>query len=281
MKQFANLSLAFALTVSSLSMCGQNAKYPFEVNISGKGSHSIIFIPGFGCSGKVWDETRSGYEKDFTCCTLTMAGFAGTPADSNPSFQSWEKGIADYIQQNKINKPIIIGHSMGGDLALALAADYPDLVSKIIVVDALPCLTATRDSTFKSKDTINCNKMISMMTSMAAPQFYYMEKYMISTMVADTSKSEQIVQWMVKSDRKTLGELFCELINLDLRNKISSIKCPALILLEPSFADSKPDMVKQYANLKTVNLQYATKGLHFIMYDDATWYNEQLSAFLK
>jgi len=281
MKQFATLTLAFTLMAASFAALGQNTGYPFQVNISGKGPHSIIFIPGFGCSGKVWDETKSAYEGNFTCYTLTMAGFAGAPADSTPSLQAWEKGITDYIKQNKIDKPIIVGHSMGGDLALALAADYPDLISKIVVVDALPCLAATKDSNFKSKDTLKCDKMISMMSSMSAPQFYYMEKYMISTMVADTSKQEQVVQWMVKSDRRTLGQLFCELLNLDLRNKVSSIKCPALILLENSFTDSKPDVVKQYANLKTANLQYATKGLHFIMYDDTAWYNRQLSAFLK
>jgi pimeloyl-ACP methyl ester carboxylesterase len=41
------------------------------------------------------------------------------------------KGIATYIKNNKIEKPVIIGHSMGGGLAMAIAADYPELVVKL------------------------------------------------------------------------------------------------------------------------------------------------------
>jgi pimeloyl-ACP methyl ester carboxylesterase len=42
------------------------------------------------------------------------------------SFKNWETSIASYIKENKIDKPIIIGHSMGG--GLALASDYPELI---------------------------------------------------------------------------------------------------------------------------------------------------------
>ena len=41
---------------------------------------------------------------------------------------------------------------MGGGLALALAADYPDLIGKIVVVDALPCLAALSNVSFISKE---------------------------------------------------------------------------------------------------------------------------------
>jgi hypothetical protein len=54
-----------------------------------------------------------------------------------------------------------------------------------------------------------------------------------------------------------------------------------MILLELYFANFKPAVMDQYKNLKTAQLQYATKGLHFVMYDDTAWYNEQLAAFFK
>ncbi len=63
-----------------------------------------------------------------------MAGFAGAKPDADASFKDWEKEIAAYIKNNKIEKPVIIGHSMGGGLAMAIAADYPELVGKIVIV---------------------------------------------------------------------------------------------------------------------------------------------------
>ncbi|WP_447643090.1 MULTISPECIES: alpha/beta fold hydrolase [Chitinophagaceae] len=105
-------------------------------------------MPGFACSGDVWKETAAQFEKDFTCYVFTMAGFAGVPPQEKASFNRWEEAIADYIQNSNTKKPILVGHSMGG-VALAIAADYTNLIGKIVVVDALPCLSAYFNPAFK------------------------------------------------------------------------------------------------------------------------------------
>lgn len=281
MKQFVKLLSVIAFTALNIHVFSQSNKYPFEIKITGKGNQSIIFIPGFACAGEVWDSTKSTYENEFTCYTLTMAGFAGVPAQPNPTFASWEKGIATYIRENKIRKPILIGHSMGGGLAMALAADYPNLISKIVVVDALPCLAATGDSTFKASDNKDYSAMISKFTPIKDEDFYKMQKQTIPYLLADTAYIEIVVQWSVKSDRTTFAQMFSDFMNTDLRDKIAKVKCPSLILLEPSFAAAKPIIEKQYSKLKTAKINYATKGLHFIMYDDKEWYDKQLNNFIK
>ncbi|MBL4655548.1 MAG: alpha/beta hydrolase [Bacteroidia bacterium] len=280
MKKFVKLSLVIAFAVFTFNIFAQNSNYPFEVKISGKGERSIIFIPGFACSGEVWNETKVSYEKDYTCYTLTMAGFADVPAQDNSTFQNWENAIATYIQENKINKPIVIGHSMGGGLAMALAADFPELVSKIIVVDALPCLAALMNPAFKTKENNNCSAVVSQMPSMTDEQFYQMQKSTMPRLLADTSKIEIVVGWSVASDRTTFTNMYCDFSNIDLREKIINIKCPSLILLESYFVNFKPAISEQFKNLTSAQLQYATKGLHFIMYDDKEWYDNQLSNFI-
>lgn len=281
MKKFVSFTIVIIFFALTINAYGQENNFPFEVKKTGEGKQSLIFIPGFSCSGEVWNETTSVFEKDYTCYVLTMAGFAGVPPQSDPTFQSWEKGIANFIEQFKIEKPVIIGHSMGGGLAMALAADYPQLISKIVVVDALPCLAALMDISFKSKDTNDCSAIISQITSATNDEFYQMQMKSVPQMLADTSKQTLVVDWSVKSDRKTLAEMYCDFSNTDLREKTVLIECPALILLESYFVNFKPAINEQFKNLKTANIQYATKGLHFIMYDDTEWYNEQLISFIK
>ena len=275
------LITALLFSILSLNVFSQTKSYPFEVVKTGKGKKAIIFIPGFASSGEVWNETKSNFEKDFTCYTLTMAGFAGVKRQPNPSFENWKNEIANYIKNNKIEKPIVIGHSMGGGLALAVAADYPDLISKIVVVDALPSLSALMNPSFKSNQNNDCSPIVNQMTAMTDSQFYDMQKMGISRLVENVSKQDLIIDWSVKSDRRTFAEMYCDFSNTDLRNKIATIKCPSLILLESYFVNLKPAIEEQYKNLKTANLQYANKGLHFIMYDDTAWYLEQLNNFIK
>lgn len=259
----------------------QSKSFPFDVKISGKGKQSIIFIPGFASSGEVWNETKLNYEKDFTCYTLTMAGFAGIRPQQNATFTNWETSIANYIKENKIEKPIIIGHSMGGGLALAIASDYPELIKKIVVVDALPCLQALSYPAFKTPENPDCSYLVNQMIALTEDQFYQMQIKSISRLVADTSKQELVISWSVNSDRKTFAEMYCDFTNTDLREKIKNINCPALILLEDSFKTIKPAIEEQYKNLNNANLQYSNKGLHFIMYDDKEWYLNQLNNFIN
>ncbi|WP_264553234.1 alpha/beta fold hydrolase [Flavobacterium sp. N2038] len=281
MKKYIILIIAFLFSALCLNVFAQTKSYPFEVLKTGKGKQSIIFIPGFASSGEVWNETKTAFEKDYSCYTLTMAGFAGVKPQPNPSFENWKTEIANYIKENKIEKPILIGHSMGGGLALAIAADYPELIKKIVVVDALPCLAALMDPSFKSKENNDCTAMTDQMTGMTDAQFLEMQKKTMPRLLADVSKMDMVVDWSVKSDRKTFGEMYCDFSNTDLRNKITGIKCPSLILLESYFINLKPSIEGQYKNLKTANFQYADKGLHFIMYDDTAWYLAQLNTFVK
>nr|WP_315241206.1 alpha/beta hydrolase [uncultured Flavobacterium sp.] len=281
MKKYIIVIIAFLFSALCLNVFAQTKSYPFEVLKTGKGKQSILFISGFASSGEVWNETKTAFEKDFTCYTFTMAGFAGVKPQLNPSFENWKTQIANYIQNNKIEKPIIIGHSMGGGLALALAADYPELIGKIVVVDALPCLAALSDPSFKSKENNDCSSIINQMAAMNETQFYEMQKQTMPRLLQDATKLELVVGWSVKSDRTTFGQMYCDFFNTDLRNRIAQIKCPSLILLESYFINLKPTIDEQYKNLKTADFKYANKGLHFIMYDVTAWYLEQLNHFLK
>ena len=281
MKRLRSLPVACLLFFSfPMGQCLAQQAFPFAVKVSGTGKQPILFIPGFACSGDVWNDTRVLFEKDYTCYTLTMAGFAGIAPQPGASFAAWEKAIALFISDKKLNKPVIIGHSMGGGLALAIAADYPALVSKIVVVDALPCLPAMMNPSYRSKPDNDCSAVISNLKALTDAQFYQMQKQSITRMVADTSRQEQVIQWTVQSDRETFGSMYCDFMNTDLREKIASVQCPALILLETYFGYNKPAISQQYQKLPAANIQYATKGLHFIMYDDTDWYQAQLQHFL-
>jgi pimeloyl-ACP methyl ester carboxylesterase len=281
MKKFTFLLIIMLFFLAVCNIFGQQTAYPFEVKKTGKGNQSLIFIPGFASSGDVWSETASKFENNFTCYTLTMAGFAGTKPQAEASFKDWENGIAAYIRNNKIDKPIIIGHSMGGGLALAIAADYPELAGKIIIVDALPCLAAMSDPNFTSKENNDCSSTITQLTAMNDEQFRKMQAQAIPRLLADPSMQETVIGWSVKSDRKTFAKMYCDFFNTDLREKIKNIQCPSLILLESFFVNLKPTIESQYRNLKNANMQYASKGLHFIMYDDKDWYLNQLTNFLS
>src|SRR5690606_20183555 len=235
-----NIVLLFS-TILVVNVFGQTKTYPFEVQRTGQGNQSVIFIPGFGCTGEVWEETTSRTENNFNCYTLTMAGFAGVPAHGNPRFNHWKTSIATDIKEKAIQNPILVGHSMGGGLAIAIAAGYPDLLDRLVVVDGLPCLQALSNPAFTSEKDPDCSEIVMQMTEITDKQFYQMQKVNIPRMAADTTMREKIIAWTMDSDRTVFANMYCDFANTDLREKINYIKCPVLVMLSSGMVNFKLD----------------------------------------
>lgn len=273
------LLLTLMLLGTSLLIFAQD--YPFSVVKSGTGKQTVIFIPGFACSGDVWAETVSVLKDSYTCYVLTMAGFSGVAPEDCPSFERWKMQIAKFIKEERIEKPILVGHSMGGGLALAIAAEFPELTGKIVIVDALPCLMALTVPDFKSAPDNDCTDLIDRITAMDEEQFVQMQRMSAATLTTDSLRFTEIVNWGLASDRKTYAKLFCDFSNTDLRECIKNIVVPSLVLLEPYFKHIDTVIKNQYKNLSVAQIRYADKGLHFVMFDDREWFIHQICEFIK
>lgn len=100
----------------------------------------VILLPGLTASRNVWRPTVAalpGYRYHL----IQVAGFAGAPTRGNAQGEvvaPLADEIARYIRANHLGRPAIVGHSMGGTLALMLAERHPDVVGKVMVVDMLP-----------------------------------------------------------------------------------------------------------------------------------------------
>ncbi|HSH64245.1 MAG TPA: alpha/beta hydrolase [Bacteroidia bacterium] len=197
-------------------------------------------------------------KKNYTCYKITMPGFAGVPACNDPSFILFEKLIVDFIHENKIDKPILVGHSLGGSLSMALAGDFPKLFSKIVVVDTLPFLLVL-NTPLEAPDTLNCDKEVAEVLDITDEQFYRMQKQAAWRFTVDTLNQKNIIHWAVQSDRKTFAKLYCDLTNTDLRKRISGIECPSLILLQPNFSDRQQAVTDQFQNLAEKKIEYASR----------------------
>ena len=133
------------LMLLSLTLaCGLWAHDPFQVTVTGHG-RPMILIPGMSSSGETWDTTVAHYQDRFECHVLTLAGFAGVPRVPAPMMDTVRDGIAAYIRAHKLDRPVIVGHSLGGTLALDLAAHYPDLPGGLVIVDSYPFLMGVMD----------------------------------------------------------------------------------------------------------------------------------------
>jgi N-formylmaleamate deformylase len=252
----------------------------------------MILIPGLFCSGKVWDETAAHFKERFACYEITLPGFAGQPSiQSDSILKTIVRQLADFIKQNKLKNPVIVGHSLGGFVALQLGALYPDLVGDLVIVSSapfLPALSMSADIPVDSAQKIGL-QIKNGMKNLTAEQIGQYQKFTLSVMIHDSAKISLVAAMAVKSDPLTQGEVMYELFSTDLRPEMKNVISPVLVLGDwisyKKYGATHESVLKSYTDqfslAKNVTIAINDSSYHFIMYDEPQWVYHQMEVFLR
>ena len=227
------LSWAFgaSLLFANAAHVAAEAEYPFAVKVTGTGK-PMILIPGLSCSGEVWDGTVAHFKDRFECHVLTLAGFAGQPPlkGDGPFADAVVKGIAKYARDKKLDKPAILGHSLGGYLAFRLAATEPDFVGPVIAVDGFPAaaLVFMPDATDAQRKEF-AGTFLKKYDDANRDEFLKIQREMFGSMLAG-ERLETAMKWVAASDQKTVTKAIKELFTADGRAGLEKVKTPVLLL---------------------------------------------------
>ena len=258
----------------------------FKVEITGKGK-PVILIPGYSCSGEVWKETVAHLKDRYECHVITIAGYAGVPKLDTPVLKTVRNELIRYVQIKKLNKPMLIGHSLGAFMSLWVSSEAPDLFGKIICVDGLPFYSALQDTTANA-DVLKKNPQLDPETVAKNFEMLPAENYVTNMtgamlyQVNDTARAKQIATWSYQGDRRTLGYTIVELSTTDLSEYIANIKQPVLVLgsIYGTEANSHVILNHQYRKVPNKTIEVANSK-HFIMYDVPDWFYAKVDAFLQ
>ncbi|MBA3960947.1 MAG: alpha/beta hydrolase [Chthoniobacterales bacterium] len=267
-----------AVILFAASSLGANAPKLIDVQVTGHGK-PVILIPGLACSGAVWDDTVNHLQDKYECHVVSIAGFGATPAQKTDElFDAVRDQIIAYAREHKLDKPAIVGHSLGGTLALAIGEAAPELPSDIVSVDGLPFLAGVMfpgvtDAEGAKKAAASMRQMIGRQTPEQFAQ--YQSGVTIPSMVTKPDDVKRIAEMCGKSDPATVAQAMSELLGRDYRPELGKIKCPVLVLgalaglLQYAPKDALEQNYKtQFTNAPQTRFQFFDKSKHFIMVDD-------------
>ncbi|MDX1907141.1 MAG: alpha/beta hydrolase [Bacteroidia bacterium] len=274
------IAVAAGMLLVAWSLQAQTFPY-FQVAVVGQGE-PVVLIPGFACAGSVWDETVAVLAANYTCHVVTLAGFGGVKPAPEPSLDSVRVALGAYVRQ--LDRPLLIGHSLGGGLVLMLAADAPAAVRGVLVVDALPFLAGVQDPTL-TPDRIPMDRvqMGAQMAATGTDAFAAQQRQTLQTMITAPDQVEKALAWSLASDRVTMGRMFVDFYKTDLRARIAAIKVPVRVLGSGAFGAGYVTQAYalQYQALEGVQIEVHPTARHFIMYDAPDWWMAQVTGFVR
>ena len=258
---------------------------------SGKGT-DVILIPGLSSSRDVFAAEAKFLSANYRLHLVQIAGFAGDPAGPNatgPILTPVVEQLHQYIIDNKLQHPAIIGHSLGGLLAPMLAQAHPEDVSKLLIIDSLPfyALVFAPEATVdvvKPQAAVMRDQIIG-----AEPDVYAAMAIQTSAILVLNPDARKLVAAnSIASDRRVMADAVYEDLTTDMRPQLAAIKTPTTLLYPFDSAAAGPDSTKidtvytsAYRTMPNLKIHRIDDSRHFIMYDQPAAFDKAVQAFLK
>jgi pimeloyl-ACP methyl ester carboxylesterase len=264
------------------------AQTRFVATVVGNGP-DVVLIPGLASSGDVWDATVKQLSATHCVHTLQVKGFAGEPAGPNaegPVLEPLVEEVATYAA--KLDKPAIIGHSLGGLMAIEIAARHPASVDRVMIVDALPFYALL----FAPTATVEMVKpqaemMRTQTAAMTDEQFTTGQDRTMAMLVKSDAARPAAKQWSLASDRKVMATAMYEDMITDTRSILPQIKAKTTIVYAYDTQMGRPAefvdgmYAKGYEGLAGAKLKRVDGAFHFLMLDQPEAFAKEVDAFLK
>jgi pimeloyl-ACP methyl ester carboxylesterase len=285
------LAALFAIGAASLAPAiGADLKFErISVTVEGKGS-DVILIHGLGSSPRVWREMIQAVP-GHRYHLVQIAGFAGQPSGGNTEgavAAPVAEELARYIAATGLDRPAVIGHSMGGMIGMMLAARHPAAVSRLMVVDMFPFLGVMFGPPGTTAESVKpmADSLLAQARSADPAARKLRSEATINGMIDTVAMRAGALDDSLKSDPDVTARAFHELIVTDLTPELGKITVPTTVLYVapkgPGVTEAKVDgwYKAAYAPLKGATLKRIPASAHFIMWDQSGQFQAEVRGFL-
>lgn len=204
-----------------------------HVRHAGEESNACLMIHGFGEGAYVWDQFASHLSKKHSVFAVDLRGHGRSGWNSSSRYTQ-ETYLADVIQvaeELKLERFSLVGHSLGADVGIRMAAHWPDRVKAIVIVDY------GLNTNVLASEHIRVEFRAQFRSYQSIAE--YMQQLQLSRPMTPPAVLEYIAEQSLRRREDGSYELRCDpaLAELEvtprdtmLADLLSSIACPSLIV---------------------------------------------------
>ena len=283
-------TLAFAVRAEPVVAASQAAFVSDRLSVEVVGSGpDVVLIPGFASSREVWRAEAERLKATHRVHLVQLAGFAGEPwvHGDGPFVQPMAEELVRYIREQRLERPAVIGHSMGGMTAILLAQQSPELVGRVMSVDSLPFFSAL----FGPQVTAATARPFAEQAAagiIGADEAGFragQERSAIGYSRTPATRTA-MVEWSMRSDRQAMASAIREVMTTDLRPGLAAMTTPVWAVYAADADGGAPAAMadalwaREYAGLPGVRLIRVDASRHFIMADQPARFAELVDQLL-
>jgi len=244
-------------------------------NVYGTGRTSLIFVHGWSCDSRYWKNQTSVFSKDYQVITVDLAGHGNSSSNRiDYTMLSFARDIKAVIDREKINRAILIGHSMGGDVIAETSQLIPKEIISIIGID-----------TFQNVDEKISQEALDEMIEPFENNFVNAAQSFVLPMLPKETDKE-LINW-IKEDMSSAPKNIAlsafrnyigQYVNSEATQVFESIIVP-VVSINARLWPTKPEDNRKH--IKNYKLFYIEETGHFPMMEKPEEFNRLLKEALK
>jgi len=222
-----------------------------HVETVGTGQTQLILIPGWMCDWTVWDEFMRRNAHLYTMRAVTLPGFVGAeppaqddapprPADETPWLTNAVAAVAQLIEDEQIDDPVVIGHSLGGQIAMRLAIERPELVGKVVTVDGMPAIPLKHQAKADRIELVE-NAYEPMFRAMSDEDWDAKFDRAVDNLVESEPHRSQLHRMFDQTQREPSVRYLVEALKTDITPQVERIGAPLLAIAAIEDCPEAPD----------------------------------------
>jgi pimeloyl-ACP methyl ester carboxylesterase len=264
--------LLLAGTASGQEQDQQGPEDPKRM-IEGRGEYEMVLIHGLGSTADIWNECLPYLKGTFKVWTYELAGHGITQPILDPTITKEADRLGAFLEEQGIVYPTLVGHGMGGMIALQYTIDHPADVGRLIVMDTAPKQLASQEQKAQVGKELATNY----------DQFVYSR---FINMSPNEEITELIVDAALRTDSATFISLLMSSFDFDVTAQLFTLPVPMLVvgseLMFPA-NDSSQHLLEHYGFGKARSLSFKRMpGTgHFMMMEKPVYLASVLLAFGK
>lgn len=104
---------------------------------TGTGSPSLLFVHGWGCDHTFWFRQAPAFRRRHRVVTVDLRGHGRSDKPQQDyTMEGFAEDLLALVGTIGLQRPVLIGHSMGGVIGLALARRWPEAISAVVIADS-------------------------------------------------------------------------------------------------------------------------------------------------
>ena len=103
-----------------------------------EGKTPLVILHGLLGSSRNWTTVAKELSRSFDVFAVDLRNHGHSPWDDDCSFSAMAQDVRDFLAEHEIERPILMGHSLGGKVAMRLLADEVKIARALVCVDIAP-----------------------------------------------------------------------------------------------------------------------------------------------